>query len=96
MLTSDELYKMKHCIGLDWKNPKRGVYEAYRNGVMYYDEPDTLWDSLWSKGYAKRSIRPYGIGDMSKPPRDVYYYSVNENGLKEMEKYLDIKIKILR
>lgn len=26
----------------------------------------------------------------------VYYYSVNENGLKEMEKYLGIKIKILR
>lgn len=25
MLTSDELYKMKHCIGLDWKKPKRGV-----------------------------------------------------------------------
>lgn len=96
MLTSDELYKMKHCIGLDWKNPKRGVYEAYRNGVMYYDEPDTLWDSLWSKEYAKRSIQPYGIGDMSKPPRDIYCYSVNENGLKEMEKYLDIKIKILR
>lgn len=96
MLTSDELYKMKHCIGLDWKNPKRGVYEAYRNGVMYYDEPDTLWDSLWSKGYAKRSIQPYGIGDMNRPPRDIYYYSVNENGLKEMEKYLDIKIKILR
>ena len=47
MLTSDELYKMKHCIGLDWKDPKNGVYEAYRNGVMYYDEPDTLWDSLW-------------------------------------------------
>lgn len=22
MLTSDELYKMKHCIGLDWKKPK--------------------------------------------------------------------------
>lgn len=39
MLTSDELYKMKHCIGLDWKKPKRGVYEAFRNGVMYYDEP---------------------------------------------------------
>lgn len=30
-------------------------------------------------------------------PRDIYYYySVNENGLKEMEKYLGIKIKILR
>ena len=88
MLTSDELYKMKHCIGLDWKKPKRGVYEAFRNGVMYYDEPD----SLWSKWYAKRSIQPYGKG----APRDIYYYSVNENGLKEMEKYLGIKIKILR
>ena len=40
----------------------------------------------------RSSIRPYGIGAM----RDIYYYSVNENGLKEMEKYLDIKIKILR
>ena len=75
-----------------WKKPKRGVYEAYRNGVMYYGKPDTLWDSLWSKGYAKRSIQPYGKG----APWDIYYYSVNENGLKEMEKYLDIKIKILR
>ena len=74
------------------QDPKKGVYEAYRNGVMYYDEPDTLWDSLWSKGYAKRSIQPYGSGS----PRDIYYYSVNENGLKEMEKYLGIKIKILR
>lgn len=92
MLTSDELYKMKHCIGLDWKKPKRGIYEAFRNGVMYYDEPDTLWDSLWSKGYAKRSIQPYGMGSH----RDIYYYSVNENGLKEMEEYLGIKIKILR
>ena len=91
MFTSDELYKMKHCIGLDWKNPKKGVYEAYRNGVMYY-EPNTIWDSLWSKGYAKRSIHPYGLGD----PRDIYYYSVNEDGLKEMEEYLGIKIKILR
>lgn len=91
MLTSDELYKMKHCIGLDWKNPQKGVYEAYRNGVMYY-EPDTIWDSLWSKEYVKRSIKPYGKGN----PSDIYYYSVNEEGLKEMEKYLGIKIKILR
>ena len=29
MLTSDELYKMKHCIGLDWKKPKRGVYDVW-------------------------------------------------------------------
>lgn len=92
MLTSDELYKMKHCIGLDWKKPKRGVYEAFRNGVMYYDEPDALWDSLLSKGYAKRSIQSYGMG----ASRDIYYYSVNEDGLKEMVKYLGIKIKILR
>lgn len=91
MLTSDELYKMKHCIGLDYKKPKRGVYEAFRNGVMYY-EPNTIWDSLWSKGYAKRSIQPYGKRNSS----DIYYYSVNEEGLKEMEKYLGIKIKILR
>lgn len=48
---------------------------------------------------------PYGQKDMLKEAfslmvwvghRDIYYYSVNGNGLKEMEKYLDIKIKILR
>ena len=35
MLTSDELYKMKHCFGVECKKPKRGVYEAFRKGVMY-------------------------------------------------------------
>ena len=49
MPTSDELYKMKHCIGLDWKKPKRGVYEAFRNGVMYYDEPDLPFDHRITK-----------------------------------------------
>lgn len=28
--------EMKHMVGLDYKSPRRGKYEAYRNEAGYY------------------------------------------------------------
>ena len=91
MLTSDEMYKMKHCIGLDNKNPRRGVYQAYRNGVSYY-EPDPIWEGLTSKGFANKRILKES--DFTHCVNGDYAYSVNKDGLRAMEDYLGFRIEM--
>ena len=49
--TEGHIAKMAHAIGLDIKQPKDGVYDAYRNG-SFYDKPNSLWDDLVRAGYA--------------------------------------------
>ena len=52
-LDEKHINKMVHAIGLDHKEPKDGVYEAYRNGVVY-NEQVPEWDDLVRGGYAIR------------------------------------------
>ena len=52
-LTEKQLQKLKHALGMDHKEPKDGVYEAYRRN-SFYNEPDEIWESLRAAGLAKR------------------------------------------
>lgn len=45
--------RMKHALGMDNKEPKDGVYEAYRNSSVY-DAFDDIWEQLVRGGYANR------------------------------------------
>lgn len=45
--------RMKHALGMDNKDAKDGVYEAYRNGSVY-DTFDSIWEDLVRGGYANR------------------------------------------
>ena len=68
------IYKMKHAIGLDHKDPKYGVYEAYRNCV-YYNEPQEEWEWLHENGFAKKNA--------SEDGKEVFY-SCTKEGLQEV------------
>ena len=45
--------RMKHALGMDHKDAKDGVYEAYRNGSVY-NTFDDIWEDLVRGGYANR------------------------------------------
>lgn len=79
VVTEAHIREMKHCIGLDYKRPKRGKYEAYRN---YYalTAPNHIWEHLVSIGYATCDVQ-YQKGMI--PPKQ-YYYSLTQAGLDFM------------
>ena len=52
-VTDEMMRRMEHAIGLDNKEPKDGVYEAYRNYAVYGD-PVEDWELLVAGGYAER------------------------------------------
>ena len=45
-LTAKHIKEMKHMVGLDYKGPKRGKYEAYRNNAWYCSDntPQVMLD----------------------------------------------------
>lgn len=45
--------RLKHALGMDHKQPKDGVYEAYRI-TSIYDTFDDVWEELVRGGYAER------------------------------------------
>ena len=66
--------QMRHAIGLDYKNPKRGKYEAYRN-FCFYAVPHEDWELLVAQGLAvcdKQPSAKYGT---------TYTYSLSREGL---------------
>lgn len=52
-LTDAHYDRMKHALGMDNKDAKGGVYEAYRNCSVYNTFNDT-WEDLVRGGYAER------------------------------------------
>lgn len=70
---------MQHCIGLDYKKPRRGKYEAYRN---YYalNALSSEWEHLVHIGYAELHISE-NAGYV--PPKQ-YIYSLTQDGLDFM------------
>lgn len=62
--------RMKHALGMDHKDAKDGVYEAYRNGSVY-STFDDIWEDLVRGGYAERSYQGTDI-----------IYTVTSNGMQ--------------
>lgn len=71
--------EMQHCIGLDYKKPRRGKYKAYRNYCVY-NAPNYKWDHLVSIGYAELRIEERE----DYIPHKQYYYSLTKDGLDFM------------
>lgn len=70
--TEEQLNRIKHALGMDNKEPKLGVYDAYRRSSCY-DEPVPEWEELVNGGYAAcHSL------DNS------YLYIVTEKGMQEV------------
>ena len=68
-LTESELSRLKHALGMDNKDAKDGVFEAYRRCSLY-DEPIQDWENLIEKGFARRSA----CGE--------FWYVVTESGMQ--------------
>ena len=71
--------EMQHCIGLDYKKPKRGKYEAYRN-YFYCSAPNRIWEYLVEIGYANCNVekKEHYVPDTS------YTYYLTQDGLDFM------------
>lgn len=80
--------KMKHCIGLDYKNPKRGKYKAWRNYCMYYT-PNSNFEHLVHLGYANVEI----VENEHYIPKISYYYILTREGLDFLENIIGAKIE---
>ena len=52
-LSFGQIEKMKHAIGLGYKNMKKDRYCAYRNRYIV-SKPDNDWEELVSIGYATK------------------------------------------
>lgn len=64
-LSEKEIDSMKHCVGLDYKNPYirhgKKFYRPYRNRYATYVD-DVTWNRLFGKGMAKH----IDVGDMGQ------------------------------
>ena len=78
-VTERHIREMQHCIGLDYKKPKRGKYEAWRNYCVY-SVPHNTWEHLVKIGYARCDIQERS----DYIPRKSYYYSLTREGLDFM------------
>lgn len=88
-VTERHVREMQHCIGLDYKKPKRGKYEAYRNYFMD-GKPNEAWEHLVSIGYAKCSISE----EKGMIPPKSYWYSLTQDGLDFMGVITGCKITL--
>lgn len=74
--------RMEHCIGLDHKEAKDGLYEAYRNSVTY-NECVSEWEDLVRNGYAKRS------GNLNTS----IFYNLTRKGFEAVARRWGIRIR---
>lgn len=82
-LSSSQINKMKHAIGLDNARPVKKHYTPYRN--TYFTGDDVEWNELVGMKLANKSADPFCKGD--------FVYSVTSAGIAELEVILGIKIK---
>jgi hypothetical protein len=88
-VTERHIREMQHAIGLDYKRPKRGKYEAYRNYCMC-GSPNEIWEHLVSIGYADCK---FVENDGLIPPKS-YWYSLTQDGLDFMGAITGCKITL--
>lgn len=84
-VTLKQIDYMKHCIGYEKDKVKRNKYSVWRN-YFTTSETDEDWDGLVRLGLAINEPFTNGIGDNPQ----VYY--VSKEGLKLLERLLEIKI----
>ena len=70
IINEQTIRRMKHALGMDNKDPKDGVYHAYRRSV-YFDAKDEDWEKLFEGGYAEK--RTNG---------KEWYYTVTKQGMQ--------------
>lgn len=86
-MTVETIKEMRHAIGLDYKAPKRGKYEAYRNYAMY-GAPHETWEALVADGLAICRVETKSTW----LPQASYWYSLTRAGLDLMEAMIGVKI----
>lgn len=80
-MTVDQINDMKHCIGYEQRNVKRGKYIAYRNYYNTGGERELGWDELVEQGYANHWQR-----------FDQHYYCLVQKGFDYLQEILGVKI----
>lgn len=80
IVTERQLKEMKHAVGFNRGNVKRGRYAMYRN---YFTTPGRCesWDKLVEMGLAERSDGQCG-----------YVYCVTNNGIEFLSGLLEVKL----
>lgn len=81
VLTDSHYARMKHALGMDNKDAKDGVYEAYRNNSVY-NTFNEVWEDLVRGGYANRI---YGSTDIR--------YSVTRKGMQAVSNETGLLIR---
>lgn len=56
IINEQTIRRMKHALGMDNKDPKDGVYHAYRRSVVF-DSEDEDWEKLYKGGYAEKTVK---------------------------------------
>ena len=90
-MDTETIKVMRHAIGLDYSDPKRGKYTAYRNYCMH-TAPHSIWESLVKDGYAecRHEKKPGWM------PEESYWYYLTRAGLDLMEAMIGAKIEEVR
>lgn len=88
-VSTEQIEKMKHCIGFNHNKIKNGKYLAWRNYFITGDS-DKNWDNLVLQDLAVK--RPFKLGKGANPQ----CYSVSKEGFKFLENQLNIQIIIDR
>jgi hypothetical protein len=88
-MTLEQIKEMRHAIGLDYQNPKRGKYEAYRNYAQY-NKPHSVWEPLVAEGLAS----VYIDDNSSDKTRPAHWYSLTQKGLDFMSAAIGAKITV--
>ena len=73
---TEHIKEMEHCIGLDYKKPHKGKYEAYRN-YCAYNTYNWICDHLVNCGYMKLNIEH----ELTMIPYIQYIYSLTREGM---------------
>jgi hypothetical protein len=80
-MTNEQINDMKHAIGYDSNQVKRGKYDAYRNFFNTGIDKDESWELLVENGYAIQSTC-FGQN----------IYRVTRKGIDFLESILSVKI----
>ena len=85
-LSEKEIYLMKHCIGLDRKNPYtrhgKKFYRPYRNRYATYVH-NLVWNGLLGKGLAKHT----DVGDLGQT-----FFFLTRKGLDALGEEIGVHI----
>lgn len=86
-IRTEHIREMQHCIGLDYKRPRKGKYEAYRN-YCAYNTNNYICDYLVDCGYMKLNVEH----EPTMIPHDQYIYNLTREGMDFLGGIIDAKI----